>query len=222
MRKNVVTGLFLQFVVWALILYGWGFDDLIGFFARPARTVLLIGAVLATVIVSVACPDFDPFRKGEKPVGSQRWMLGFLAVVTLFSAWFMPYADRRGLLVFRESDSIRYVGLALNVIGGTLRLAGFLALGRQFSGYVTVQQNHQLVQTGVYRVIRHPMYLGVLLAFPGAALVFRSWVVFPMFLVFAVLLGVRVQQEEKLLAEHFGAEFEAYRRRTWRLIPFVY
>ena len=160
MRKNVVTGLFLQFVVWALILYG--------------------------------------------------------------SAWFMPYADRRGLLVFRESDSIRYVGLALNVIGGTLRLAGFLALGRQFSGYVTVQQNHQLVQTGVYRVIRHPMYLGVLLAFPGAALVFRSWVVFPMFLVFAVLLGVRVQQEEKLLAEHFGAEFEAYRRRTWRLIPFVY
>ena len=96
-------------------------------------------------------------------------MLGFLAVVTLFSAWLMPYADRRGLLVFRESESIRYVGLALNVIGGTLRLAGFLALGRQFSGYVTVQQDHQLVQTAVYRVIRHPVYLGVLLAFPGAA-----------------------------------------------------
>ncbi len=222
MSKKTAVGFLAQFVVWGLLLFGWGLDDLRGFFSHPARLGLLVVAVLGTAAVLVSHLDFDPFRKGEKPVGRQRWILAVLVAITLFSAWFMPFGDRRGLLVFADADAVRYIGLALNASGGAIRLWGLWMLGRQFSAYVTLQQNHRLVQTGIYRFVRHPMYLGVLLAFPGSALVFRSWLVIPLFVICAVLLGARIAQEEKLLAEHFGAEFEAYRRRTWRLLPYLY
>ncbi len=222
MSKKTAVGFLAQLVVWGLLLFGWGLDDLRGFFSHPARLGLLVVAVLGTGAVLVSHLDFDPFRKGEKPVGRQRWILAVFAAITLFSAWFMPFGDRRGMLVFAEADAVRYIGLALNASGGAIRLLGLWTLGKQFSAYVTLQQNHRLVQTGIYRLVRHPMYLGVLLALPGSALVFRSWLVIPLFVICAVLLGARIAQEEKLLAEHFGAEFEAYRHGTWRLLPYVY
>ena len=56
----------------------------------------------------------------------------------------------------------------------------------------------------------------------GLPLIFRSQLVFPLLALIVVFVAARIRQEEKLLAEQFGAEFEAYRRRTWRLLPFVY
>jgi protein-S-isoprenylcysteine O-methyltransferase Ste14 len=95
-------------------------------------------------------------------------------------------------------------------------------LGKQFSAFVTLQVNHQLVQTGIYGWIRHPMYLGYLLVLPGIVLIFRSWLVIPVFVSSAIFVVVRIGEEEKLLAEHFGSEFDAYRRRTWLLLPYLY
>ncbi|MBI4463013.1 MAG: isoprenylcysteine carboxylmethyltransferase family protein [Acidobacteria bacterium] len=219
---KTTLGLLLQAFLWALLLVGWGLDDVGGFFAHPARTGLLLVALAGTVIVLVSGADLDPFRKGEKKTGHQAWFVAVFLVVTLFAVCFLPFADRRSVLVFAENDSLRYAGLALNVIGTAIRVAGLLTLGRQFSGYITVQENHQLVQTGIYGRIRHPMYLGVLLAFPGFALTLRSQLTIPLFVIFAVLIRVRLQREEKLLGEHFGAEFDAYQRRTWRLVPYLY
>ena len=96
------------------------------------------------------------------------------------------------------------------------------ALGKQYSGYVTLQDDHQLVQAGIYGVIRHPIYLRGLLMGLGLPLIFRSQLVFPFLAFIMVFAAVRIRQEEKLLAEQFGAEFDAYRRRTWRLLPYVY
>ena len=151
-------GLLGQIALWGLMLFGWGVDDVGGFFAHPARLGLLVVALLGTAFVLVSTPDLvDPFRKGVKPVGRQRWLMAVLVGILFFLAWFLPYGDRRGLLVFAGTDALRYAGLALNATGVAVRLAGLRALGRQFSGYVTVQKNHQLVQTGIYRLIRHPM-----------------------------------------------------------------
>ena len=103
-----------------------------------------------------------------------------------------------------------------------LAFVALRALGKQYSGYVTLQEDHQLVQTGIYGVIRHPIYLRALMVFVGLPLIFRSWLLLPLFVVGVLFVGYRIRQEEKLLAEHFGAEFEAYRRRTWRLLPYLY
>ena len=66
------------------------------------------------------------------------------------------------------------------------------------------------------------MYLGGLLFMPGVALTFRSWLAIPVSVLTAIFVMIRIRQEEKLLAEHIGSEFEAYRSRTWRLLPYVY
>jgi len=95
-------------------------------------------------------------------------------------------------------------------------------LGRRFSGLVAIQEDHQLVTDGVYRWIRNPSYLGYLIAGVGWALVFRSVAGLLLVLPFVWLLLVRIRAEEALLASEFGDRYAAYRRRTWRLVPWVY
>ena len=207
-------------VMFSVILLGWGLDDLRGFFAHPARAGLLAVTMVNAGAALVFCSDAQPFRKGKQCVAN--WVLGLWIVFVLILACFLPFGDRRGLLVFARPDALRYVGLGLYAAGGAIRLVALQTLGKRFSGYVTLQENHQLVQTGIYRLIRHPMYLGILLVMPGAALVFRSRLAVPAFVLSAVFALARIRQEEKLLGDHFGAEFDAYRRRTWRLLPYLY
>ena len=95
-------------------------------------------------------------------------------------------------------------------------------LGHRFSGLVAIQPGHRLVTDGIYGVIRHPSYLGLLVTSLGWALAFRSGVGLLLTLASTLVVLGRIQAEEKLLGSHFGAEYEAYRRRTSRLIPGVY
>ncbi|MFQ5723225.1 MAG: methyltransferase family protein [Terriglobia bacterium] len=223
MNKKSVFGLLLQVVLaFVLMFFGWGWDDLGGFFAHPARAGLLAIALVGLVCLFVWRLDIQVFRRGPRPVGRQRLGLVLLMATALFLVWFLPYGDRRGVLTFTGPDLLRYVGLALYAGGTVLAFAALRALGKQYSGYVTLQEDHRLVQTGIYGVIRHPIYLRALLVFVGLPLVFRSWLLVPLFLLGSVFVALRIRQEEKLLAEHFGAEFEAYRRRTWRLLPYLY
>ena len=224
LKNKAAIGILLQVGIWVLVFVSWGLDDLGGFFSHPARAGVVLVGILGTVLAFVLVPmaHLDPFRKGERPVVGQRWVLGAFVVLAVFFAPFMPYADRRGLLVFADSEFLRYVGLVLNAGGSAIRLFGLRTLGKQFSGYVTLQKEHELVQTGMYSVIRHPMYLGALLAFAGWGLVFRSWLTIPALVLTGALIAVRIRGEEKLLAETFGEAFEDYRRRTWRLVPFIY
>jgi protein-S-isoprenylcysteine O-methyltransferase Ste14 len=205
----------------AVLLLGWGFDDPAGFFRHPARTGMLGVALLGLVLSRVLKLDIDMFRRSKKPVGRQKYFLMAIMPVSLFLVWLLPHGDRHAWLTF-DADWLRYLGLGLNTLGMSVLLAALHNLGRQYSGYVTLQEDHKLVQHGVYGVIRHPIYLRALLSGVGTPLIFRSWLVFPMLALAMVFVGFRIRQEEKLLAEEFGEEFEAYRRRTWRLIPFVY
>ncbi len=221
-KKSAIRLVVPLIVGLSFLFAGWGVDDLGGFFAHPARAGLLVVALLGIVAALVLRLDPQMFRKGKRPVGRQRWLLAGLMVIGLSLGWFLPYGDRRGLLIFAGADALRYLGLALYAGGNLLALVALRALGKQYSGYVTLQDNHELVQTGIYGVIRHPIYLRAILVMLGLPLVFRSWLVLPALALGVVFAAARIRQEEKLLAEQFGAEFEAYRRRTWRLLPFVY
>ncbi len=209
-------------ILLGLILVSWGLDDLRGFIAHPARAGLLGWALLGLTVVLVRGLDLQPFRRGKRSVGRQRWVLATAMVIALVLTFFLPYADRRGMLTFTNGDVLRYAGLIFVIIGDTVGMVALRTLGKQFSGYVTVQEDHQLVQRGIYGVIRHPIYLRVLLVMLGLPLVFRSWLVLPALGYAAVFVALRIRQEENLLTEHFGAEFEAYQRRTWRLLPYLY
>ena len=97
-----------------------------------------------------------------------------------------------------------------------------LVLGHRFSGLVAIQPRHALVTSGIYGLIRHPSYLGLLVNALGWALAFRSEVGVLLVVLTLVPLLARIRAEEKLLRAHFGGEYDAYCARTSRLIPGLY
>jgi len=200
------------------MVQGWGERE--GLLSHPARTGMLVVFALSTLILLII--PFELFASGTKEVRRQRW-LTFLALGVVGGlCWYLPYADRRELFVWSDNDLLRYSGLAAATIGIAIRIIGMMQLGQLFSGFVTLQPEHRLIMTGCYRWVRHPIYSGSLLAFAGFLLVFRSKIA--LIAVPAYLIGtlMRIADEERLFAETFGAEYEQYRARTWRLIPFVY
>jgi protein-S-isoprenylcysteine O-methyltransferase Ste14 len=95
-------------------------------------------------------------------------------------------------------------------------------LGNRFSGLVAIQPGHTLVTSGIYGVIRHPSYLGLLINSLGWSLAFRSAV--GVFLTVSLIpsLLARIDAEENLLYSQFGDEYDTYRSHTRRLIPGIY
>ncbi|MGA7629535.1 MAG: isoprenylcysteine carboxylmethyltransferase family protein, partial [Terriglobales bacterium] len=154
------------------------------------------------------------------PVGNQSFQLGVLVILSLSLLWFLPFADRRSILTLRQ-DYWRYLGLLLCCIGVAVRVLALKTLGEYFSAYATLQPNHRLVRHGIYASIRHPLYLSLLLAPAGLALVFGSSLALPIFALASIFVIDRIRKEEHLLAAHFGLVFEDYRRHTWKLVPFV-
>ena len=207
-----------------LVLYGWGFADLAAFFINPARAGLAAVVFLAAVSAVVWRVELHPMRRGSMPVGKQSLQLGILLLVSLFLLWFLPFADRRKILTFQQrhwQNYLRYAGLLLCCVGIMTRVLALKALGKYFSAYVTLQPNHRLVQEGIYGRIRHPLYLSLLMAPTGIALVFDSWLALPILVLSAIFVFDRIPREERLLAAHFGREFAAYQRRTRKLIPYA-
>jgi protein-S-isoprenylcysteine O-methyltransferase Ste14 len=96
-------------------------------------------------------------------------------------------------------------------------------LGRNWSITLEIREQHKLVSTGLYSVIRHPMYTAFLLMGAGQALLLANWVAGLAGLFgFAILFILRVNKEERMMTETFGLEYRAYVERTKRLIPYLF
>jgi protein-S-isoprenylcysteine O-methyltransferase Ste14 len=199
-----------------LAVLGWGGWS--EFMANPAR----VGVVVATVVFSVAAMfTSGNISSGRREDTKNRWIFLPFLIVGFLLGWLPAYTDRRDIWTI-DGDTMRYLGLALFVIGCILRLAPVFVLGRRFSGLVAIQEGHELVTGGLYRVIRHPSYLGLLVLLFGWALVFRSAIGVMVSLLLLPPLVARMNSEEALLESEFGSRYADYRRRTWRLVPFLY
>ncbi len=116
-----------------------------------------------------------------------------------------------------------WVGLALMVAGAVFRLYAIRQLGRYFVPEVTIQPGQRVVDQGLYRYLRHPSYTGTFITILGYALALGNWLSLAvMLLVSGLVYGLRMRIEEAALVEAFGAEYQAYMRRTKRLIPFIF
>ena len=182
--------------------------------------------LLTVVAVTVALAVASLFTKGHIGSGvredrSNRWVIAALGVLGLLDAYLPAYSDRRDVLTL-DGEEVRWVGAVLFALGGVLRLAPVFVLGRRFTGLVAIQPDHRLVTSGLYGVVRQPSYLGLLLGALGWGLAFRAGVGIAIALLMIPVVLARIESEERLLAETFGAEYEAYRARTWRLAPYLY
>ncbi|CAG2149975.1 methyltransferase family protein [Cupriavidus numazuensis] len=200
----------------ALPILGWG--GIGPFFAHPARTAL---AVVTMALAIAAIFSGGNISSGEREDRGNRWVLAAFGVLGLLSGFVPAWNDRIGFWTI-DGDAMRWFGVVLYAAGGVLRLVPVFILGRRFSGLVAIQPGHTLVTTGLYGVIRHPSYLGLVVSSLGWVLGFRSGVGAVLTLLMIPPLVARIHAEEALLHSQFGAEYDAYRARTWKMLPGLY
>lgn len=117
--------------------------------------------------------------------------------------------------------AVKAIGLALTVAGIAFACWARHLLGRNWSSEVQIKQDHQLIQAGPYRWVRHPIYTGLLIAFFGTALKVGDWRGLLAVAIVAASFWFKLRQEERWLLERFGAPYADYMRRTRALLPGV-
>ena len=188
------------------------------FFSYPP---LIAVSVVTTALGVLGLFSEAHIGSGVREDRSNRWVVAALGVLGVIDAYLPAYTDRIDFLTF-GGEGVRWLGVLLYGVGGILRLAPVFVLGRRFSGLVAIQPEHRLVTSGLYGIIRHPSYLGLFVLALGWGLTFRSGVGVIIAVLMLVVVLARIDSEERLLSESFGAEYDDYRARTWRLIPYVY
>jgi protein-S-isoprenylcysteine O-methyltransferase Ste14 len=115
------------------------------------------------------------------------------------------------------------LGTGVTALGALVTLWARLALGRSGTEVLTILPDHRLHTGGPYRLVRHPIYAGFALAFLGHQVAFSSAPGLVLWLLFALhILRGRIRREEAMLLEHFGDQYGAYMRRTWKMFPCLY
>ncbi len=114
-----------------------------------------------------------------------------------------------------------WVGAALTAAGLLFTAWARIHLGRNWSGIVTVKHDHELITSGPYALVRHPIYTGLLLAFIGSAFARGEWRGVLAVLIVLLALWRKLKLEERWMREQFGAHYDAYGQRVAALIPFV-
>ena len=114
---------------------------------------------------------------------------------------------------------LRWTGVGLALIAGSLLVWMFRTLGRNLTDTVVTRKQHTLVTTGPYRWVRHPMYASAALAIVGNSLVAANWYLFVVGCLALLLLVIRTRKEEQNLIAKFGDDYRNYMQQTGRFVP---
>ena len=120
-------------------------------------------------------------------------------------------------------EIFNYVAITLYSIGFILRFISIMHLGRFFTRNVAVSQRHELVSTGPYKILRHPLYLGLFLLSTSIPLFFSNIILTPLSYVFmGYILNHRMVLEEHILETQLGTRYKEWKRARYKFIPFIY
>jgi protein-S-isoprenylcysteine O-methyltransferase Ste14 len=159
----------------------------------------------------------DIVKSGDK---ASIWILSiFIGIGYLLS--FSIGATKIGRIY--HWDLFFIIGALLTIVGLTIRINSILTLKQYFTYTVTEIEHHELIETGLYKSIRHPGYLGQLIIFVGIATSLSNWLSIVLMMI-PVLLGYiyRINTEERFMTEQMGQKYIDYQKRTKRLIPMIY
>jgi len=160
-------------------------------------------------------------RRRESPASRAAHLMP-LAIAGLL-LWVNPIAGG-GVLFERflpQSDGTYRTGALLLALGLAFSVWARVYLGRNWSATVTVKEDHELIRSGPYSLVRHPIYTGLLLGFIGTAIVRGEWRGVLAVLIVFVALWRKLRLEERWMSETFGEEYRRYREHSAALIPYL-
>ena len=158
--------------------------------------------------------------------GAKAWTHGAGIRIVLFIVFILflrsSYAQQLwNIFGGQENLAVQIIGVALVAIGLGFAVWARRHLGRNWSGTPNIKVDHELVTSGPYRFVRHPIYTGWLLAIIGSALV-AGFIWFIVFAIFCIMFIWRIGVEEKMMNQLFPTQYPDYKKRTKALIPFVW
>ena len=185
------------------------------------RLSLVLGLVYFGSEVLLSITRRGRSKTGEKQDRSTLRVIWIVIIASVTAGVFVAGNWRAGALPYGRVFEV--AGVVLFALGLLLRWWAIVTLGRFFTVDVVIEKDHEVVERGPFRVVRHPSYTGVLLAFVGFALTLRNWgailvVLVPIFAAFVR----RMQVEEEALRGALGQRYADYMKRTKRLVPGVY
>ena len=184
--------------LWNWLIWGWcAFEVLVAIITRTRRGAGKVQDRGSMLLLWIAI--FTSITAGQL-------IVALVPAARLHNAdWFQPFI------------------LALFLAGLAIRLTAIFTLGKSFSVNVAIRAEQTIQRTGLYRIVRHPSYLGLLIIFLAIGLQTRNWASLIALLVpTTAALLYRIHVEESALLAHFGDDYAAYSRETKRLIPGVF
>lgn len=158
----------------------------------------------------------------RQTISSRFWQIG----VILLGAWLLS-REKTGIAwlditVLPMTPALAIAGVTILVAGLSFAVWARVMLGRNWSGTVTVKEGHTLVRRGPYRIVRHPIYTGILIGLAGTALMRGTLHSFLGVLICGFGYWLKLQTEEQFMVEQFGDEYRRYRGEVPALVPFLF
>jgi protein-S-isoprenylcysteine O-methyltransferase Ste14 len=177
---------------------------------------------LSEVVLSVGRRSKESPRSKDRFSMLLVWTATVVSIGYTVAAEFVPALMGHAGTIPTVSPYLGYFGCLLMVCGLVVRFVAIATLNKQFTVNVAIVKNHEIVDRGLYSMIRHPSYSGSLLTFLGLGLAFENWISLIILCVLPLAsMLYRISVEESVLVEHFGAAYKEYRNRTKALIPGV-
>jgi protein-S-isoprenylcysteine O-methyltransferase Ste14 len=179
----------------------------------------------AIVIISIFSIYWSLEAKNGKPAASSESKLSRMFHLTILNGGLLllilavPGLRQR---ILPASPAFAWAGLAMELAGFALAVWARRVLGANWSGEVRIATGHQLVRTGPYRWVRHPIYTAVMAMYGGVLLVCGELHALIAVALILVAYLRKIRMEESALAAAFGEEFAAWRKETWALAPLLY
>jgi protein-S-isoprenylcysteine O-methyltransferase Ste14 len=176
---------------------------------------------LALIIYwKAAALHIKPPARRDSPARSWVYFVPTLAAVACF--WLPAWFPALRASLFQRPAAPYLIGTCLLVAGLLIAVWARVILGRNWSNVVTVKVDHELIQTGPYRWMRHPIYTGLLLALAGSALAQNLRIDLAVLPLAFLGFWIKLRREEDWMHQQFGAAYETYCARTSRLVPFLF
>ena len=183
-----------------------------------ASAVALLAVGLGVLVWEARRSAGEPVRRDTGPLA----LVNFVGILGFAGVGFATAATMLGTLgpLPEPLDAIaRLVGIVAVVAAGLLALWGLRSIGGEMSSQAEVRADTELVTTGAFGLVRHPLYLSILLLWAGSSVALLSWFMAACTIVLVPPFVARSRLEEKLLVDHFGDAYRRYADRVPMLLP---